>query len=222
MFIRRILAQSAIFSFWSAAAFAQQTPASSSPPVLREFAVILQQNVETGKTPVGTKVQATLAAATQFNGTIIPRDAVLSIVVADSVAKSGKDKARLEIRMDKATWNGGWSPLKAYLMPLYYPMTAQAAQGLPNGAAASSTGDEADQRTNSQSPMRRPFPASNSEAAQAAIPDIPTISSRPVRMKNVELAPASDGGIALVSEHANLKLYKRTTYVFAADESADQ
>jgi hypothetical protein len=220
MFIRRIVAQGAIFSFWSAAAFAQQTPASS-PRVLREFAVILQQNVETGKTPVGAKVQATLATATQFNGTIIPKNAVLSIVVADSVAKSPKDKARLEIRIDKATWNGGWSPLKAYLMPLYYPMTAQAGQSLPNGAA-SGAGDEADQRRSSESPMQRPFPGSNSETAQAAIPDVPTISSRPVRMKNVELAPASDGGIALVSEHANLKLYKRTTYVFAADESATQ
>ena len=221
MFIRTILAQGAIFGFWSAAVFAQQTPASSAP-VLREFAVILQQNVETGKTPVGAKVQATLAAATQFNGTIIPKNAVLSIVVAESVAKSAKDKARLEIRMDKATWNGGWSPLKAYLMPLYYPMTAQAGQSLPNGAAASSAGDEADQRRSSESPMQRPFPGSNSETAQAAIPDIPTISSRPVRMKNVELAPASDGGIALVSEHANVKLYKLTTYIFAADESATQ
>jgi hypothetical protein len=221
MFVRAILAQGAIFGFWSAAVFAQQTPASSAP-VLREFAVILQQNVETGKTPVGAKVKATLAAPTEFNGTTIPKSAVLSIVVAESVAKSAKDKARLEIRMDKATWNGGWSPLKAYLMPLYYPMTTQPGQSSPNGAAASSAGDEADQRTNTQSPMQRPFPGSNSETAQAAIPYVPTISSRPVRMKNVELVPASDGGIALVSEHANLKLYKRTTYVFAADESAAQ
>src|SRR4051812_12677615 len=219
MFIRRIVTQGAIFGFWTAAAFAQQTPASSRP-VLREFPVILQQNLETGKTPVGAKVQAKLAAATQFNGTIIPTNAVLTIVVAESVAKSAKDEARLEIRMDTATWNGGWSPLKAYLMPLYFPLTTQGGQSLPNGAAASSAGDEADQRTNSQSPMQRQFPGSNSETAQAAIPDIPTISTRPVRMKNVELVPASDGGIALVSEHANIKLYKLTTYVFAADESS--
>jgi hypothetical protein len=39
-------------------------------------------------------------------------------------------------------------------------------------------------------------------------------------MKNVALEPAADGGIALVSEHANMKLYKLTTYVLAADESA--
>jgi len=38
-------------------------------------------------------------------------------------------------------------------------------------------------------------------------------------MKNVTLAPADEGGAALVSEHANIKLYKLTTYVFAAGEA---
>ena len=73
-------------------------------------------------------------------------------------------------------------------------------------------------RSSSGSPMQRQFPGSNSETAQGDIPDTPTISNRPVQMKNVTLVPASDGGIALVSEHANVKLYKLTTYVFAADE----
>ncbi len=67
--------------------------------------------------------------------------------------------------------------------------------------------------------MHRPFSGSISETTQGAIPDTPTVSNRPVRMKNVALAPASDGGIALVSERANIKLFKLTTYVFAADES---
>jgi len=39
-------------------------------------------------------------------------------------------------------------------------------------------------------------------------------------MGNVALEPTSDGGIALVSEQANIKLYKLTTYIFAADESS--
>ena len=181
--------------------------------------MILQQNVETGKPPVGTKIQANLATATLFDGTVIPKNAVLSGVVVESEAKSGKDRARLEIRMDKASWNGGWYPLKAYLMPLYFPTTAQGPQSLPNGSPASSPGDESDQRINSQSPMQRPFPGGDSEASRGAIPDTPTVSNRPVRMKDVALEPASDGGIALVSEHANIKLYKLTTYVFAAAES---
>src|SRR5437762_2554716 len=130
----------AVLIFWSAASIGQQTPPASSSPVLHEFRVILQQNVETGKTPVGTKIQAKLATATLFDGTVIPKNAVLSGVVVESEAKSGKDRARLEIRMDKASWNGGWYPLKAYLMPLYFPTTAQGPQSLPNGSPASSPG----------------------------------------------------------------------------------
>ena len=49
---------------------------------------------------------------------------------------------------------------------------------------------------------------------------MPTLSGRPVSMKNVRIEPVDDGGVALVSEHANIKLFKMTTYIFAADESA--
>jgi hypothetical protein len=53
-----------------------------------------------------------------------------------------------------------------------------------------------------------------------ALPSRSTTSSRPVLMKNVGTAPSLDGGIALVSEHANLKLDKLTTYVLAASGPA--
>jgi len=39
-------------------------------------------------------------------------------------------------------------------------------------------------------------------------------------MRNVVLEPTSNGGIALVSENENIKLFKMTTYVFAAEESS--
>jgi hypothetical protein len=39
-------------------------------------------------------------------------------------------------------------------------------------------------------------------------------------MKDVALAPTDDGGIALVSEHGNLKLDRLTTYVLAATPQA--
>jgi hypothetical protein len=35
-------------------------------------------------------------------------------------------------------------------------------------------------------------------------------------MKNVELEPTADGGVALVSQKININLYKLTTYVLAA------
>ena len=219
MFSRRLVVQGAILGFCSAASIGQQRPQASSSPVLREFPVVLQQSVEAGKTPAGTKVQGKLAAATLFDGALIPKNAVTSGVVVESESKRGKEQARLAIRMNTVTWNGGWAPLGAYLMPLYYPTTWQAVPNLPDGSP------DPDSRTlngagQSGSPMSRTSPGSGSEASQGAIPNIPAISNRPVRMENVALAPSSDGGIALVSEHANIKLTKLTTYVFAAGDSA--
>jgi hypothetical protein len=191
---------------------------SSSSSALREFPVVLQQGVEAGKTPVGTKIQAKLAVATLFHGILIPRNAVVSGVVFESVGKNAKAPSRLGIRMENAKWKDeSTCMMKAYLMPLYYAMTAQSAQALPNGSP-----DPEDSRTlsgpaQSSSPMYRPFP-DNSEASRGAIPDTPVLSSRPVSMKNVEIEPVEDGGVALVSEHTNIKLYKMTTYILAAIE----
>jgi hypothetical protein len=196
-----------------AASIGQQSQSSSS--ALREFPVVLQQTVEAGKTPVGTKIQAKLAVATLFHGILIPRNAVVSGVIFESVGKSAKAPSRLGIRMENAKWKDeSTCMMRAYLMPLYYAMTAQSAQGLPNGPP------DPDSRTlngpeRSDSAMNRPFPDS-AEASRGAIPDTPVLSSRPVSMKNVGIEPVDDGGVALVSEHANIKLYKMTTYILAA------
>ncbi len=219
MLSRTLVVQGAILGLCAVASIGQQAPAASSSHVLSEFPVILQQSVEAGKTPAGTKVQGKFAAATLFNGALIPKNAVASGVVVESESKRGNERARLAIRMNTVTWNGGWTPLGAYLMPLYYPTTEQA---LPNPPTES---PDPDSRTmngpgQSSSPMSRPSPGNGSEASRGAIPNIPIISDHPVRMRDVTLAPTSDGGIALVSEHANIKLYKLTTYIFAADESS--
>jgi hypothetical protein len=198
-----------------AVSFSQQSRSSSSS-VLRQFPVVLQQNVEAGKTPVGTKIQAKLAVATLFHGILIPQNAVVSGVIFESVRKSADAPSRLGIRMENARWqNESTCMMKAYLMPLYYAMAAQSAQALPNGSA-----DPEDSRTlngpaQSSSPMYRPFP-DNSEASREAIPDAPVLSNRPVSMKDVGMEPVEDGGVALVSEHTNIKLHKMTTYVLAA------
>jgi hypothetical protein len=182
--------------------------------------VILQQNVEAGKSPAGTKVQGKLAAATLFNGVLIPKNAVTSGVVVESESKRGKDRARLAIRMNTVSWNGGWAPLYAYLMPLYYPVTEQAVPNLPNESPDPDSRTLNGPNQASESPMSRPFPSGGSEVNQGAIPNVAILSSRPVRMKDVVLEPTSNGGIALVSEHAKIKLFKMTTYIFAADESS--
>jgi hypothetical protein len=219
MLTRRLIAQGAILAFCSAASIGQQSHRASPPPVLREFPMVLQQSVEAGKTPAGTQVQGKLAAATQFYGALIPKNAVASGVVVESEFKRGKDRARLAIRMNTVSWDGGWAPLNAYLMPLYYPTTGQAVPNLPYESP------DPDSRTlngpnQSESPMSRPFPGGGSEANQGAMPEVAILPSRPVRMKNVVLEPTSNGGIALVSEYANIKLFKMTTYVFAAEASS--
>ena len=213
MFSRGLLVQVAMIGACCAASIGQQSQSSSS--ALREFPVVLQQSVEAGKTPVGTKIQAKLAVATLFHGILIPRNAVISGVIFESVGKSAKAPSRLGIRMETARWKDeSTCMMKAYLMPLYYAMTAQPAQGLPNGSP------DPDSRTlngpeQSDSPMYRPFP-DNAEASRGAIPDTPVLSSRPVSMKNVGIEPVEDGGVALVSEHTNIKLHKMTTYILAA------
>ena len=79
MFSRRLVVQGAILAFCSVASIGQQSHQPPPPShVLRQFSVILQQNVEAGKSPAGTQVQGKLAAATLFSGELIPKDAVIS------------------------------------------------------------------------------------------------------------------------------------------------
>ena len=213
-----MVAQSIVLTCWSAFSFSEQAQAPSARPALHEFPLTLQQSIESGKAAIGTKVQAKLAIATKFQGTVIPRNAVFSGVVIESTAKGPKEPAKLAIRMEKAEWKEDSISLTAYLLPLSYSNTAPSAQGLPNESPDPSSRTINGSGQDANSPMRAPFPTNDSQAAQAAIPESPKISSRPVQMKNVTFALADEGGAALVSEHTNIKLYKMTTYVFAATE----
>jgi hypothetical protein len=218
MFTRRLVVHAAIVGLCSAALIAQRSRPASSSGVLREFPVVLQQSVEAGKTQVGTKVRGKLAAPIQFHGTLIPRDAVVSGVIFESVRKSAKTASRLGIRMESASWKDSSAcMMKAYLMPLYYPLTNHSAQGLPIESPDPESRTLNGPNQSGSSPMSAPS-SNNSDAIQAAIPQIATISSRPVSMKNVTIEPVPDDGIALVSQHDNIKLYKMTTYVLAAIE----
>ena len=99
MSTRTLFVLAAVIAFCSRVVIGQQ---KSSP--LREFPVVLQQSVEAGKTPVGTKVQGKLAVATTFHGLVIPRNAVVTGVVFESVRKSATAPSRLGIRMENAKW----------------------------------------------------------------------------------------------------------------------
>src|ERR1700681_4921160 len=115
---------------------AQRAPAASSFSGALEFPVVRRQNVAAGTTPVGTKVQAKLAVATLVDGVVVPRVAVFSGEVTESVAKPATDPSRLAIRMDSAQWKKGSGPVvlslasKVYLTAWYYPVATLPSQDL--------------------------------------------------------------------------------------------
>ncbi len=94
-----------------------------------ELPIVLRQTVEAGKTAVGTKVEARLVMATMINGAVLPRGAVISGEVTESVAKSNDSPSRLAIRMDSAQWKNGEAKFKLYLTAWYYPPAPMVASG---------------------------------------------------------------------------------------------
>jgi hypothetical protein len=220
MFTRANMSGLLLTVFWCTCSLAQHDPAVSGSPAVREFPVVLQQSVESGKTPIGTKIQAKLTIATLVDRVVIPKDAIFSGVVIESLAKTGKGPSRLAIRLESVQWKDGSASIKAYLTAWYYPRTVDVGPDLKYGPPepASKTWDGAGQYPSADSRVYRPFPGNDSDKNSGVIPNTTSsvTSNNPVLMKNVALAPTTDGGIALVSERANLKLDKLTTYVVAA------
>jgi hypothetical protein len=204
----------------SAILFGQQQPAPSAPSGIREFPVTLEQSVVAGKTPVGTKIQAKLEVATLVDGTVIPRNAIFSGEVLESVAKTKTDPSRLAIRMDSVQWKNGSASLKVYSTAWYYPAKDASGQNLQYGPTqpANRTWNGEGQYPDPNSKIYKPFPGSDSNDKSASVPDTPsaTISNHRVVMKDVETASGNDGEITLVSKHSNIKLDKLTTYVLAS------
>jgi hypothetical protein len=177
----------------------------------------MEQGVTAGKTSAGTKVQARLQVATLVDGTVIPRNALFSGEVIESVAKTKTDPSRLSIRLDSAQWKNGSAALKVFLTAGYYPAMDAMGQNLQYGPQqpANRTWNGEGQYPDPNSKSYKPFPGSESD--KGAVPDTPstTSSNHRVLMKDVEAVDGADGSVALVSKRSNLKLDKLTTYVFA-------
>lgn len=206
----------------------QPTPAASSSSGALEFPVIMRQNVAAGTTPVGTKVQAKLAVATLVDGVVVPRDAVFSGEVTESVAKSATDPSRLAIRMDSAQWKKGTAPTvlslasKLYLTAWYYPVAETRARDLSDESP--DDGPESWKHRNRpptfpdpNAPASQPFPGRGTGTDQGSMPPSPSsnISKHRASMKNVESTSNSDGAVTLTSKSFNIKIDKTTTYVLA-------
>jgi hypothetical protein len=209
----------------STALLSQQMPAPPSSSAGIEFPVIMRQNVAAGTTPVGTKVQANLVIATLVDSVVIPRDALLSGEVTESVAKSKTDPSRLAVRMDSAQWKNGSSPIKIYLTAWYYPEAAMPAQNLsyepPDAAHSNKKWNGMGAYPNPNNPVsQQPFPSA--DTGKDPGPALPSpasiISKHRVLMKNVDSTRNSDGAVTLASKRFNIKIDRLTTYVLATGD----
>src|SRR5579862_3003194 len=159
----------------SATVLGQQKPAAPAPSGIQEFPVTLQQSVAAGKTPVGTKIQAKLAVATLVAGTVIPRNALFSGEVIESVAKTKTDPSRLSIRMDSVQWKAGSAAIKAYSTAWYYPARDEEGQNLQYGPQepANRTWNGQGQYPDPNSKVYKPFPSSDPNQDKS-VPDTPS------------------------------------------------
>ncbi len=199
----------------------QQKPADSAPVGMQEFPVVLQQKVIAGKTPAGTKIQAKLGVATLVAGTVIPRNAVFSGEVIESVAKTKTNPSRLAIRMDSVQWKNGSASVKVYSTAWYYPLRDEVGQNLQYGPQqpANRTWNGQGQYPDSNSKVYKPFPGGDpNQGTSVPVTPSATTSNNCVLMKDVETASGNDGAIALVSKRTNIKLDKLTTYVLASGD----
>lgn len=204
---------------WSVSLNAQAKRETAIPGSMQELPVILEHSVTAGKTPVGTKLQAKLSIATLLNGVVFPRNSILSGEVVESAAKTKNESSRIGIRMDSVTWKDKSVPVKLYLTSWYYPSISESGQNLQYGPTEppQRTWNGAGAYPDPNSPAYKPFPDGSDKSP--SVPDTPSskTSDRRVIMKDVDVQRGGDGGIVLVSKHANIKLDHFTTYVLAAD-----
>jgi hypothetical protein len=217
----------------SAVSLSQSTPAPAISAAGLDLPVIMRQNVASGATPVGTKVEGKLAVATLVNGVVVPQDAILSGEVTESVAKSASGPSRLAIRMDSAQWKNGSAPKvlqltkKVYLTAWYYPAATLTTQDLSSGLPDATHNPRLGSGTagvypGQRNPTSPPFPGTDTGTDTLPAPPAPAsdISKHRVPMKNVESTRNDDGTVTLTSKRSNIKLDKTTTYVLAAGDSA--
>ena len=185
-----------------------------------ELPINLRQSVEAGKTAVGTKVEARLMMATMMKGTVLPRGAVISGEVIESVAKSHDSPSRLAIRMDSAEWKNGEAKFKMYLTASYYPPAPMAPPNIsyvPQGDRRNWGGtDPTVDTTDPPNPAQRL--STHQDTGMNAGAPATVISTKRVPIKNVQSASSADGSVVLVSSRSNIKLNKVTTYILAVNE----
>ena len=226
MLTRRMLVGSLLSTMVlsSTAMLGQQKAAAPSTPNALEFPVMIEQNVTAGATPIGTKVKAKLTVATLVQGMVVPRNAVFTGEVTESVAKTASEPSRLAIRMDAVDWKNASATLRVYLTGWYYPTRMDEGQKLAYGPTDNTvnwkTWNGAGAYPDPNSPAVHPMPGHETDGNPESGPSAPAavLSDHRVMMKNVESSRNDDGSVVITCKRSNIKLDKRTTYVLAAGE----
>jgi hypothetical protein len=209
-------------------------PGSSSA---LEFPVTLRNSVESGRTPVGTKIQAKLTVATLVERVVVPEGAKLYGEVTESVVASGSESgsgsrsvsSRLGIRIDSAEWKVGSKPVtisfksKVYLTAWYYPLVSQLDRTSADGEPTILRNPQQRRSGPSGYPSTTPhstppFPTSTTDSDPDPVPPRPksnTLQHREL-MKDVEPVHNFDGSVTLTSTQSKITLDKSTTYVFSS------
>jgi len=218
MSIKKLLASTALaFVLLVPVLLGQQKPPASGT---QEFPVLMRQNLEAGKTPVGAKVEAKLTMATLIGGKVVPKGATFSGVVVESAAKSAGSPSRLCVRMDSVSWKKGSEPIQAYLTAWYHPDYAFDPTTLGQSDANRSP-SAAPEKDRAGSAFKAQGLYDGTVSGENPAPAWKT-SERRVPIGNVASVHAGDDArIVLTSSRSNVKFDKLTTYVLATGDLTD-
>jgi hypothetical protein len=194
-----------------------QTPAAS---LTQEFPVVMQQKLEAGKTPVGTKVTAKLVVATLVNGIVFPRNAVFTGEVAESAARAGNAPSRLSVRMHTLQAGDKTTNVETDLSGWIYPAAPIAAQNLafqpPDEAKSPKNWNGGGAYPDPNNPVsQQKFPGRDSDrdTPQQAASPASAIAKHRVMIKGVKEVIDAKNHLTLTAATYNIKLDRLTTYV---------
>ena len=204
----------------SLAAHAQSPSPQHAPALTQEFPVIMQQKLEAGKTPVGTKVQAKLVVASLVNGIVFPRNSLFTGEVTDSIARKGDEPSRLAIRMHTLQSGDKTIALEADLTGWIYPVEVTRPQDLSfqppdeqNSPKNWNGGGAYPDPNNPVSQQKFPGRDSDRDSGQQAGSPSSAISKHRVTMKGVVEFRDADDRLTLRATKFNIKIDRLTTYV---------
>jgi len=196
------------------------TPSLPAAPPVQEFPVVMQQKIQAGRTPIGTKIEAKLVISTLVNGVVFPRNAVFSGEVTESVARNGETPSRLAVRMHSLQWHDKSTNIETDLSAWIYPMAAAPPQDLsfhpPDEANSPKNWNGGGAYPDPNNPVsQEKFPGRDSDrdsGPQASSP-ASQIAKHRIVMRGVAESYDTDNRTMLSAPKFNIVIDRTTTYV---------